>query len=310
MSGMQAEPKVNFVIVSYNCEAVIEDCVKTVLQFGSGTVVVVDNASTDRTREILLRFEKEVILILNDKNLGYTIACNQGIKATKAAYVFLLNPDAFLQDTSWKAMLHTMELDNSIAAIAPVLYYPNGTVQNYIRRFPTISALCVEFFVAPSRWKYFRTYRRYTCEDLDLSKEQFIEQPAGAALLFRSGFLMDERFFIYGSDLELCQRFICSGYKILLQPASKVYHHQSKGGTGSTNYQLKAWLQLDALFGYGLYFKEHRGYAYYFAFRLIFGIGFALIALGHHATLASSRKIKWKRFTAFLKNQNFRHFIS
>jgi len=310
MSGMQQKPLVNFVIVSYNCEDVIEECVRTVLQFGSGSVVVVDNASNDNTRNILLQFERRITLILNEKNLGYTVACNQGIKAQKAAYIFLLNPDAYLQDNSWMALLNTMESDSSIGAIAPVLHYPNGMIQNYIRRFPTIAALWVEFFVSPSRWRNFSAYRRYTCEDLDLNKEQIIEQPAGAALLFRSGFLMDERFFIYGSDLELCQRIINSGFKIQLQPASKVFHHQSKGGTGSTNYNLKAWLQLDALYGYGLYFKEQRGYFYYLAFKLIFGIGLGLVACCHLLTRTSMKGIKWKRFTGFLKNQNFRHFIT
>lgn len=310
MSGKTTEQLVSFVIVTYNCSDLAGECVNSVLQFGTGNVIVVDNASTDNTREILKPFEDRVTLILNDHNLGYTIACNQGIKAAAAEYIFLLNPDAYLKDDSWKKLLEQLERDPSVDAMAPNLYYPNGVIQNYIRRFPSINALLVEFFVPASWWKKFSAYRYYTCEDLDLSKSQPLEQPAGAALLFRANYLMDERFFIYGSDLELCKRIWNNDKKILLEPTTAVFHHQSKGGTGSGNPTVRSWLQLDALYGYGLYFKEHRGALYYLWYKIVFSVALGGIALLYLLSGKSDWRSKAKRFTGFMGNKNFRHFKS
>lgn len=308
MSGKTKRPSVSFVIVSYNCADLLVDCVKSVLQFGEGNIIVIDNASTDTTRESLLPFADKIKLLLNDRNLGYTIACNQGIRAAEADYIFLLNPDAFLKDESWKKLIDMLESDPSVGAIAPNLYYPDGGIQNYIRRFPTITALVVEFFVPAKWWTRFNSYRSYTCMDLDLSKVQPLDQPAGAALLFRSNYQMDERFFIYGSDLELCQRIWKDGRKILLEPSAAVFHHQSKGGTGSGNSAVRMWLQLDALYGYGLYFKQYRGAAYYSAYRTIVGFCLGIVAMQYWLLRKPARKIKRARFTGFLFNRNFRHF--
>lgn len=308
MSGETKKPLVSFIIVAYNCADLLEECVKSVLQFGSGQVIVIDNASTDNTREVLKSFEKSATIILNDRNMGYTIACNQGIKAATSEYIFLLNPDAYLKNDSWNLLLDKLETDRSVDAMAPNLYYPGGELQHYIRRFPTIHALLVEFFVPSKWWKKFTSYRRYTCEDLDLTKAQPLEQPAGAALLFRANYLMDERFFIYGSDLELCKRIWTSGKKILLGPDAAVFHHQSKGGTGSGNMKLRTSLKLDALYGYGLYFREHHGIVYYNVYKIVFSLLLGVIVLLNMFSGKSILKDKWVRFTGFLTNKNFRHF--
>jgi GT2 family glycosyltransferase len=119
---------------------------------------------------------------------------------------------------------------------------------------------------------------------------------------------MDERFFIYGSDLELCQRIWKDGRQILLEPSAAVFHHQSKGGTGSGNSAVRMWLQLDALYGYGLYFKQYRGTAYYSAYRTIVAFCLGFVAMQYWLLRKPARKIKWARLTGFLFNRNFRHF--
>ncbi len=310
MSGKTKEPSVSFVIVSYNCADLIADCINSVRMYGAESIVVVDNASMDGTRDILLSYKDNICLILNEKNLGYTVACNQGIQASNTEYIFLLNPDAYLKDESWKLMLPVINANPGIGAIAPNLYYPNGDLQNYIRRFPSISALLVEFFIPAASWNRFPAYRTYTCMDLDLSQTLELEQPAGAALLFPAGALMDERFFIYGSDLELCNRIRKSGKKILLQPNAAVFHHQSKGGTGAGNPLVRAWLQLDALYGYGLYFRENRGYFYYLLFRCFFAAGLLMTALAGLGAGAAHRTAKWTRLKGFLANRNFKYFLN
>ncbi|KYP15144.1 glycosyltransferase family 2 protein [Flavihumibacter sp. CACIAM 22H1] len=308
MSGTGIKKAVSFVIVSYNCAEVIEDCINSVLQFGSDSVIVVDNASTDGTTSLLLPYKNRITLLLNSHNKGYTIACNQGIRESDRDYIFLLNPDAWLKNDSWTVLINILQQNTSIGAAAPNLYFPNGELQNYVRRFPTIAALLVEFFIPAKWWLKFPAYRKYTYADLDFSVQQMVEQPAGAALVFSRTYQLDEAYFIYGSDLELCRRIYADNKKIVLVPNAQVFHHQSKGGTGNSNSVLRVYLQLDALYGYAHYFRQYRSVLYAQLFRLVFALALGIVAFFSLFKGTTVFSLKYERFRGFLKGKNFRHF--
>src|SRR5262249_32350680 len=148
-------------------------------------------------------------------------------------YILLLNPDAYAMPGAIAKMAKMLDKNENIGAVAPQLIYSDGSLQNYTRRFPTVCGLAVESFVPPTTRGFFRCYIRYTCADLDLAQTQSVQQPAGAALMFRRGYIMDPRYFIYGSDLDLCMQVYESGRKILHVPEAQIVHYRSKAGTGS-----------------------------------------------------------------------------
>lgn len=308
---MENKLKISFVVVSYNCNEVIGKCVESLLAYAPGQqYLIIDNASKDGTAETLKGFEEKIELLLNTTNTGFTKACNQGISIAKGEYVFLLNPDAYLSENTVVELLSFFKNHPDAGAVAPLLFYPDGQVQNYIRTFPTISGIFVESFLPMKTWNKFASYRSYTCADLNLKKIQKVEQPAGAALLFRNDIKLDENYFIYGSDVELCQNIYDRGTPIYLVPSAKVFHYQSQGGTGDYNPVLKMYLQLDSYYGYSRYFKLHRSKLNYFSYRIIFsGALFAVALISLLKMDAAVTRLKWKRFRLFVNQKNFTGYL-
>ncbi|WP_016776037.1 glycosyltransferase family 2 protein [Anaerophaga thermohalophila] len=306
MSNKTTDITTSIIIVTYNCANVIEEAILSCIENVNTETIIVDNASTDCTKEIVAQYsEKHLVFISNNTNKGFTQACNQGIKAAQGKYIMLLNPDASLQPLTIPTLLNYIENNQNVGAVAPSLYYPDGTFQNYTRRFPTICGLWVESFVPRSLWNFFPCYRKYTYQDLDFSSLQIVEQPAGAALLFRNKWLLDETFFIYGSDVDLCKTIISEGYQIVQLPESKVLHLQSKGGT--ENKELRLYLDLDNYYGMNYFFKKHHQQFKAFLYRLVFGLSLflrSILAL----FMPHSLPIRWKKFILFAKNKNFTAF--
>jgi GT2 family glycosyltransferase len=295
---------VSVVIVTYNCEEVIKDCILSCLKNDISEIIVVDNASKDRTIETLAKIEdSRLIYIRNRKNLGFTKACNQGIDASKEKYVMLLNPDACLQPGSIEVLLKYLENHPEVGIVAPSLYFPNGEFQNYTRTFPSVIALWVETFIPMKYWHNFKSFRKYTCQDIDFTKVVKVEQPAGAALVLKKKWQLDESYFIYGSDVDLCKSVIDEGNSIVQLPDAKIIHHQSKGGT--ENKTLRTLLKADNYFGMNYYFKKHKQYSNYFLYKVLFTFSLTLRFGMSCFQNSNERKERWLLLKAFVLNYNF-----
>lgn len=296
--------RVSTVIVTYNCAGVIEECIVSCLHEKNTEVIVIDNASTDNTVDIVSRHAGNTLsLIVNEQNSGFTKACNQGIARAKGEFVFLLNPDARLQPGVVERLVCYLKSHPDTGIVAPSLYFPDGSFQNYTRRFPTVSGLWVESFVPMRYWNRFKSYRRYTCQDVDFGSDRQVEQPAGAALLFRNKWLLDETYFIYGSDVDLCKTVAGENYKIIQLSKATVIHHQSKGGTQNSN--LRLYLDLDNYYGMYYYFKKHENASKAVLYKSVFTVSLFVRAL--FSLFQGKREInmRWKKLKLFLQNRNF-----
>jgi N-acetylglucosaminyl-diphospho-decaprenol L-rhamnosyltransferase len=301
-------PLVSIIIVSYNCEDLIADCVRSCLGVANTEVIVIDNGSKDRSPEILADFGGQIRFLREPVNHGFTQGCNLGIDQAKGEFIFLLNPDAALFPDSVERMLAYFE-NPRVGAVAPTLVYADHTFQNYTRTFPTICGLAVESFV-PSKWRdRWACYRRYLCLDVDFSRNQQVEQPAGAAILFRNQLRLDETYFIYGSDVELCKNIIDKGLEILQVTDARVLHHQSQGGTGDGNPRLKMFLQLDNFFGMQVFFRRYRSAGYVWAYRAVFFAILLLIAVFSVFRGRAAASLKFKRLWYFARGVNFRTYL-
>lgn len=300
-------PKFSAIVVSYNCQDVIYQCIESLLLQPNCEVILIDNNSQDHTVKQIETFIDRIVFIQNSINNGFTKACNQGIDIAKGEYLLLFNPDAYASERSLEKLTDKLDEDASLGAVSPQLFFPNGTIQNYNRRFPFISGVLVESFVPSRFWNVFKSYRKYVYCDLDLSKENFLEQPAGAAFLFRKGFRLDENYFIYGSDVELCKNIIDKGFKIKTVPSSHVYHHQSKGGTENTNFMVKMYLQLEFYYAMRYFFKKHRGFLYASLYTFLNLVFLFIIAFITTFTFNEYKiKIKFLRFWGFLLNKKMK----
>jgi GT2 family glycosyltransferase len=216
------------VIVTYNSEEVILSCLDALAELAPDiTAIVVDNASSDRTVELVLQ-RSGVKLVANRDNGGFSGAANQGFALNAGDPILLLNPDVRLRTTLDPLIQACRE--HGIAA--GQLTGSDGRAQAgfTIRRFPSPAALAFELLGINRLWPGNPVNRRYRYLDRDLSLQGPVEQPAGAFLMTRrdvwerlGGF--DEDFHpVWFEDVDFCRRAADCGYQIQYIPAVQAEH--------------------------------------------------------------------------------------
>ncbi len=193
-------------------------------------IIVVDNASTDGSAEMVQREFPQVKLIANKFNIGYASANNQGAKLANGRYFLLLNPDAEVTSQAIDKMLAFAETHPDAGAIAPKLVYPDGRLQTSVRSFPTPASL---LFSASGLDKLFPNSKllgRYRMTWFGYDKIAEVDQPMSSALLVRREAWeqiggMDESMPIFFNDVDFCWRLKKKGWRIYFLPDAIVVHH-------------------------------------------------------------------------------------
>jgi hypothetical protein len=216
------------VIVTYNSEAEIGPCLDSALPRVS-RVVVVDNASSDGTRDEV-RKRPGAGLIANADNRGFAAGVNQGIRALDSPFILLLNPDARLL-TGVEPLVEACgesEVGAAAGKLVDVLDRPQAGFS--VRRFPTPLSLSFEVLGLNRIWPRNPVNRRYRCLDLNLEASAEVEQPAGAFLMIRrdawqavGGF--DEGFHpVWFEDVDFLKRAHGRGYRVRYVPSAVTRH--------------------------------------------------------------------------------------
>ena len=220
------------VIVTYNSEQVITrllDSLPAALADGTARVVVVDNGSTDRTRDILAaRDDCEVVATTNG---GYASGINKGVATTTDADAWLiLNPDLTLEPRAVAPLLSALR-EPGVGIVGPKILDDEGVLQPSMRREPTLPrAMGLSF-----------TRRAWLCEYVEDEKLYATTHDAdwllGAALMLSRRCLeetghWDESYFLYSEETDFCLRARDRGWRSRYVPNSVVRH--SGGGSGQS----------------------------------------------------------------------------
>jgi N-acetylglucosaminyl-diphospho-decaprenol L-rhamnosyltransferase len=197
-------------------------------------VVVVDNGSTDGTRELVeSRFPRA--RVVDSVNRGFAHANNRGAMTAAARYVLFLNPDTEIVDGTFAGLVSALDARPDVGLAGVRQLTADGTLWPTIRYFPSVTralgeALCSERWPWRSRWAGERELDlgRYDEEvDCDWTSGSFMFARREALL---SGGLMDERFFIYSEEPDLCLRIKGAGWSVRHMPQLTIVHHAGKGG--------------------------------------------------------------------------------
>jgi GT2 family glycosyltransferase len=194
---------------------------------------VVDNNSGDDSLEVLSQYEKakNVKVIANKDNVGFSKACNQVIPGASGQYVLLLNPDTFVQGDAVSTMAQFLNANPDVGAVGPKVLNPDGTLQLACRRsFPSPAA---SFYRLTYMSKFFpnnKEFAKYNLTYEDPDKLIEVDALSGSAMMLRKDVidqigLMDEDIFMYGEDIDWCWRVKEAGYKVMYLPQSVVYHY-------------------------------------------------------------------------------------
>jgi GT2 family glycosyltransferase len=218
--------------VTYNSGVAIEECLHA-LASQNCEIIVVDNDSRDDTVERVRSVAKQVPLqlISISRNIGFAGGVNQGVRAASGDVLLLLNPDAVAEPGAIDALLKCFE-ETGAAAIGGALTDSNGHPERgfTFRRLPTLASLMFEALLINQVWPGNPVNRSYRCLDADYSREQQVEQPAGACLaVTRSAWEsvqgMDPAFYpVWFEDVDFCARLLQEGKKIFFCPKARFCH--------------------------------------------------------------------------------------
>jgi GT2 family glycosyltransferase len=240
--------KLSIIIVNYNVEYFLEQCLHSVRKAVHGVdaeVIVVDNNSIDGSNNMVIKKFPEVRLIANKDNRGFSKANNQGINLSSGEYVLLLNPDTVVEDDTFSKIIDFMDAHPKAGALGVKMVDGAGNFLPESKRgLPTPITSFYKIFGLSSLFPHSKRFARYHLGHLDKDEVHEVEILAGAFMMLRRSVLdeiglLDETFFMYGEDIDLSYRVIKAGYKNYYFPKTRIIHYKGESTKkGSINYVL------------------------------------------------------------------------
>jgi len=235
ISNPQSTCDLSVVIVSYNTRNLLQACLGSLgrsVGVASRETFVVDNASTDGSAEMVAAEFPWVQLIRSPFNGGYAYANNMALRRAGGKRVLLLNPDTELGPTAIADMVAYLDAHPNAAAVGPKLVRPDGTLDLACRRsFPSPAVAFYRLVGLSSLFPRSPVFGRYNLTYLHPDVETEVDSVTGAFMLVRREAidqvgLLDERFFMYGEDLDWAFRMKERGWHIRYNPKVTVAHHK------------------------------------------------------------------------------------
>jgi N-acetylglucosaminyl-diphospho-decaprenol L-rhamnosyltransferase len=236
-----AEYDVSIIIVTYQCRDFIDTCITSIADAAKHVTVetiVVDNASIDGTASHVRRRWPDVTVIDTGWNSGFSRACNTGLRIASGRNVLFLNGDATMESGSIDALVgHIDEIDGP-RIVAPRVCNLDGTDQGTARAFPTPAAALFGRRSPLSRiFPNNRSTRRYLVgrERTDEAAYE-VDWVSGACLMIDRESLdkldgLDERFFMYWEDADICKRVKVAGGSVWCIPSVRATHDEGSSAS-------------------------------------------------------------------------------
>ncbi len=249
--------QVSIIIVNYNVKYFLEQCLVSIAKAMDGLnveVIVVDNASSDGSVESIQHQFPWVRLIANSENVGFARANNQGIAKATGEFVLLLNPDTVVQEDTLTACLEFMEHQPKAGALGVRMIDGTGKfLPESKRSFPGPRVAFYKLFGLAALFPNSKEFGKYHLGYLSEHENHEVDVLSGAFMFLRKAVLdqiegLDERFFMYGEDIDLSYQIQQAGYKNYYTPNTSIIHYKGESTKkGSLNY-VKHFYQAMILF--------------------------------------------------------------
>lgn len=274
--------KVSIIIVNYKVEKELLACIDSIIKSQSSIsyeIIVVDNSEKKIIEKKIKEKFPNVRYFSNAKNNGYGGGNNLGARNANGNYLLFLNPDTIVLSGAIDCLLKFIEKKNSVGLVAPLLlnadryaYQQGSRDLNFITGFVTLSFINKLFPLNPISKNYFlMNWNRNTIKEVDVV-------PGTCFLIQKKIFNkiggFDEKFFLYFEEFDLCRRVKKIGYKIFINPESKVIHFR-EASTKKRGDMKKIFS--DSRF---YYFKKHFGLLPALTINIICAISKTHIILG------------------------------
>jgi len=238
--------KLSIIIVNYNVKFFIEQCLQSVfkaIEKIEAEVIVVDNNSVDGSVKMLQDRFKEVTLIANTENYGFSKANNQALEIAKGAYIVLLNPDTLVEPDTFSKIIDFAENTTDAGGIGVRMIDGKGRFLPESKRgLPTPTVAFYKIFGLSKLFPKSKVFGTYHLSYLPENETHSVDILSGAFMFLRKSVLdkigyLDETFFMYGEDIDLSYRIIKAGYKNYYFPHTRIIHYKGESTKkSSVNY--------------------------------------------------------------------------
>ncbi|MFA6474623.1 MAG: glycosyltransferase family 2 protein [Patescibacteria group bacterium] len=256
--------KLSFIILNYKTKHLLRLAVKNLLSLNltvPSEIIVVDNASGDGSVAMMQKYYPKIKLIASPTNTGHAKGNNLGIKEAKGDYIVIMNSDViFLNPADLSKLCQYLDDHPDIALLGPKLTNGDGSIQSSC--FRPYSKLTPLYRRTPLGKLAFakQDLANHLMVDFDHQSVREVDWLLGAVLVARKSVLdtvgaLQEDFFLYFADFELCDRIRAHGYKVIYYPDVSIVHYHRResaqhsfwGGFGSllnytTRIHIKDWL--------------------------------------------------------------------
>jgi GT2 family glycosyltransferase len=233
-------PVLSIIVTTYNGRDVLRDCLASIRQNPSREpfeVVVVDDASTDGTAEMVKVEFPEVRLRRNEVNGNYAFANNRGLEMARGQFALLLNSDTIVLPDALDAMIAFLRSHPEAGAVGCRLLNEDGSVQWSVKALPGPAAAIFGARSIVAQWlpnnpitrQHLLHHDRATAEPFVVGLVSGAASMSPMAVIRKVG-LLDEQFF-YHVDADHCKRIAEAGYKVYYLPTARIIHLNHKGGS-------------------------------------------------------------------------------
>lgn len=266
------------VIVNYQTFDLTRDTINSILEYDypfSYEIFVVDNASSDDSLARLQEYFKDKVkFIASKENNGFAAGNNQALRQATGKYQLLLNSDTVVWQDTLADIYSYMEKHTDVGACGCRVLLENGELDMACKRsFPNVKNSFFRLFHIPTKSKD----DNYNLTDLADDGVYEIDCLTGAFMFMRKDALdrvglLDETFFMYGEDIDLCYRIKHGGWKIVYYGKSKITHFK-----GASSKKQKYKLIYEFYRAMYIYYKKHHAGESIFIVNWVVYLGIALL---------------------------------
>lgn len=267
-------PVVSIIIVNWNTKDLLRDCLRSVIDQTKARheIIVIDNASTDSSPEMVRTEFPDVILIANQDNRGFAGANNQGLKIAAGAHVLLLNPDTIVLNGAIDTMLGWLAQHPDVGCVGCQVLEGPDVIQRTCFADPSpLNQIIVELGLMRLADKipvlgrpWYTDWDRRSERDVDVVSGMFMLVPR--VVLDKVG-LLDDAFFIYAEEADWCRRIRNAGYRCVFAPEAQIIHLD--GGSKSTA-QIRSKMYIQMQKSNLIYARKHHGVLGYVVAKTLF----------------------------------------
>jgi len=275
---------VSFIIVNWNTKDLLLECIESIRAARKNLnieIIVVDNASSDGSPEAVRNLSDHINIIVNNNNIGFSKANNIGMRRSHGRYMCVVNSDIKVLNYCIEDAIGYMDNNHSIGVLGPQVLNRQMKIQYTCREYPNLWSTFCQAFGFHRFFEKSKLFKDSFMTYFDHTSIRKVDVLSGCFLIVRKeaiqqvGFF-DERFFIYGEDVDWCRRFNEAGWDVIFYPLSHVIHY---GGTSSASAPARFNIEmLKAHFQYWEKWHGNPSNALYIILRL-FSVYFRVVIL-------------------------------